>query len=144
MSGSTKKPFFQKHGANAIPDGSIKKEILSRIKGDSISCSVAFDIAKTLKVSPDRVGQTADLMNLKLTKCQLGLFGHTPESKIIEPKPDIDLELKNEIQEALVDGRLPCQGAWEIASRLSVAKLEVSGACEALNIKIKPCQLGAF
>lgn len=144
MSGSTQKPFSRKHGANEKPDHLIQKEVLNRIKKDSLPCAVAFDIAKTLKVSAGSVGRTADLMNLKLTKCQLGLFGHSPEYKIVEAKTDIKPELKHAIQEALIDGRLPCQSAWEIASRFSVPKLTVSGACEAMHIKVKPCQLGAF
>ncbi len=34
--------------------------------------------------------------------------------------------------------------AWEIARRFDVSKMRVSSVCEQLNIKIKPCQLGAF
>jgi hypothetical protein len=44
----------------------------------------------------------------------------------------------------LVDGRLPCAEAWRIADERNLKKMDVSSAVEALEIKIKPCQLGAF
>ena len=44
----------------------------------------------------------------------------------------------------LAEKKLSCRAAWDIAHRFKVPKMAVSAACEALNIKIKPCQLGAF
>jgi hypothetical protein len=48
------------------------------------------------------------------------------------------------INASLIDGRLPCLAAWEIAKRFGVAKAMISAACEAMKVKISPCQLGAF
>jgi len=45
---------------------------------------------------------------------------------------------------AMVDERLPCAAAWDIAAQAGISKMALSAACEALGIKIKPCQLGAF
>jgi len=53
-------------------------------------------------------------------------------------------DLKDAISDALIQGRLSCKNAWDIASRFKVHKMKVSGACEAMGIKIKHCQLGAF
>jgi len=144
MSRSSKKTFSQKRGPDQTPEDSIQQEISKRLKDNSIACAVAFDISKMLHVSPDRVGRAVDLMNVKLAKCQLGLFGYAPRNKIVEPLADVDPELSDAIRRGLVDDRLPCQKAWDIAARLGVTKMTVSGACEALGIKIKPCQLGAF
>jgi hypothetical protein len=83
-------------------------------------------------------------MNFKLTKCQLGLFGYQPDKKIVKPQDSINSEMKDAISAGLVHGRLSCQRAWDIASRLHVRKMTVSSACEAMGIKIKDCQLGAF
>jgi hypothetical protein len=52
--------------------------------------------------------------------------------------------LAEAIEAALEQGRLPCRAAWALAERFKLRKMAVSGACEALGIKIKPCQLGAF
>lgn len=144
MSRSTPKSFSEKHGSDQKPDESIQKEILSRAKDNAIACAVAFDISKKLAVAPDRVGRTVDLMNIKLSKCQLGLFGYPPKHKIVEPAAGIDSELEAAIRRGLQQDRLPCQTAWQLADRFGVTKMAVSGACEAMGIKIKPCQLGAF
>jgi hypothetical protein len=74
----------------------------------------------------------------------MGLFGYTPEKKVVTPKPPTHPDLEDAVRAALVNDRLPCRAAWEIAARLDVSKMSVSAACEHLGIKIKPCQLGAF
>lgn len=136
--------FSKKHGTDALPDLSIKNEILRRTKDENVPCAVAFEIAEALQVSPKEVGKTADLMNFKLTKCQLGLFGYQPQKKIVKHQGRIDEKLKDAISQSLSLGKLPCKDAWEIASRLNTGKMAVSGTCETMGIKIKDCQLGAF
>jgi len=42
------------------------------------------------------------------------------------------------------DEKLSCAAAWEIAGSLNISRTKVASACEAMGIKIKPCQLGAF
>ena len=138
------KTYSAKHRPDEKPDTSIKNEILKKTKNKKIPCAVAFEIAKTLQVSPEEVGKTADLMNFRLTKCQLGLFGYQPKKKIVKPQDSINADVKDAVSAALVQGRLSCQSAWDIASRLHTSKMTVSGACEAMGIKIKDCQLGAF
>jgi hypothetical protein len=136
--------FSDKHNAAAKPNPEIKNKIEKRSKNKEISCAVAFEIADDTGVLPAEVGKTFDLMNYKLVKCQLGLFGYTPEKKIVTPQDTDNHKLKNAIQKALVNERLPCINAWEIAARFQIPKLTVSGIAEAMGIKIKPCQLGAF
>jgi DNA-binding CsgD family transcriptional regulator len=138
------KKFSTKHGPDEKPDTSIKTEILKQTKNEKIPCAVAFEIAKTLQMSPETVGKTADLMNFKLIKCQLGLFGYQPKKKIVKPQDSIKVDVKDAVSDALSQGRLSCKHAWDIASRLRVSKMTVSWACEGLGIKIKDCQLGAF
>lgn len=144
MTTDTKGDFADKHGPGARPDSAIETEIRNRVKADELACAVAFKIASDLGVSPAAVGKTADLMKFRLAKCQLGLFGYRPAKKIVTAEPPAHPELEKAVREALVDGRLPCRAAWQIAVRLEVSKMSLSAACEYLGIKIKPCQLGAF
>jgi hypothetical protein len=144
MSISKGKSFSTKHESDEKPDTSIKNEILNRTKNEKIPCAVAFEISKVLQISPAKVGKTADLMNFKLTKCQLGLFGYQPNKKIVKPQDSINVDVKDAVIDALVQERLSCKQAWDIASRLQVSKMTVSGACETMGVKIKDCQLGAF
>jgi PIN domain nuclease of toxin-antitoxin system len=83
-------------------------------------------------------------MDYRITHCQLGLFGHSPEKKIVTPEKTIGIGLKTALEAATENGRLSCLTAWEIAEQLQIPKIAVSNACEGLGMKIKPCQLGAF
>ena len=64
--------------------------------------------------------------------------------KRCQPQDNIKEDVKNAVSDALSQGRISCKQAWDIASRLHVGKMTVSGACEALGVKINDCQLGAF
>ena len=126
------------------PDSLIKYEILKHSLNNELSCASAFLIAKELNVSPDKVGMVADLINYRLVKCRMGLFGYKPDKKIVRPVKTANQNLKNTITDNLVEGKLECKIAWDIASRFKVNKMTVSGICDDMNIKINECQLGAF
>ncbi len=136
--------FSKKHGADTRVDPAITEQIKEKSRDGEIACALAFQIADALGVTPADVGKALDLMELKLNKCQLGLFGYRPDKKAVKSTPAEDRQMERAIQEALVEGKLACRDAWSIAGRFKVPKMAVSGACEALGIKIKPCQLGAF
>ncbi len=138
------KRFSEKHSADAELDSAVKDEILRLAKNDEIPCAVAFKISENLQVPPAEVGKTADILNFRLVKCQLGLFGYKPEKKIVKPQNNADQEVKEAVSNALTDGRLQCKSAWELASQFKIPRMKISGVCEALGIKIKKCQLGAF
>ena len=136
--------YAQKHAPGAVVDPMIRDALLkSAVKG-KLPCAVAFNVAKHLGVAPEDVGRTADLMELRLVKCQLGLFGYGPKKSIVKPAAFVSPAFEKTIREALVNDRLPCKRAWEIAERLRIHKMRVSAACNALGIRIRPCQLGAF
>ncbi|HMA66825.1 MAG TPA: hypothetical protein VKO20_03310 [Desulfosalsimonadaceae bacterium] len=116
---------------DAAPDGNLR-------------CRKALQIAAELGLPPQEVGQWADKLGLHLMECQLGLFGHSPRKKIVTPLKTVDAALSNAIRQSLEDDRLACRSAWMIAERFGVTPMTVCAACEALEIKIKPCQLGAF
>ncbi|MDO9567561.1 MAG: hypothetical protein Q7J15_12605 [Candidatus Desulfaltia sp.] len=136
--------FAAKHQNKTQINTIIKNEILKQNKDGKLPCLVTFQIADSLQVAAAEVGRTVDLLNFRLTKCQLGLFGYKPEKKTIKAKEPEDQNLKTAIKDRLIEGRLSCISAWEIASKFNVPKMIVSSACEALNIKIIKCQLGAF
>jgi hypothetical protein len=136
--------FANKHDSDAKIDERIKNALEQQTKNNEVPCAVAFKIAETLQVSPSDVGKTADLLEMTLVKCQLGLFGYRPNKKIVKPKAPENSDLEKAIRDALIDGKLPCRKAWDIARRQDLSKMAISAVCEHLKIKIKPCQLGAF
>ncbi|HNS16087.1 MAG TPA: hypothetical protein PKM08_12230, partial [Syntrophorhabdaceae bacterium] len=122
----------------------IAAKIKERISDNKISCSDAHSIAAALNVAPDEVGTAIDLLEVRIIKCQLGLFGHGKEKKIPALPDTIDPDFEPAIRSALVNGLLACSAAWDIAKRFNVSKATVSAVCEKMKIKISPCQLGAF
>jgi hypothetical protein len=121
---------------------------LAGVGGDGqLSCAEAEGIAVRLELPPAEVGAAMDALGLKIVKCQLGLFGFgtsQPHGGVVRAMPSVPAELERAIRAALVEGRLPCRAAWALADRAGVGRIEIGEACEALGIKVKPCQLGAF
>jgi hypothetical protein len=136
--------YSKKHGSEEKPNPGVAKAIQEAAESGQISCAQVFRIASETSVSPAEAGKAVDLLGIKLAKCQLGLFGYTPEKSIVKAADKVSPELEAAIRGHLVDGRLPCAEAWQIAEDLSLKKMDISSAAEALEIKIKPCQLGAF
>jgi actin-like ATPase involved in cell morphogenesis len=135
--------FSDKH-PNKEVDEELKKEILEQVRNNSIACRKAEEIAAEMGFSMEETGRTIDILNVKISKCQLGLFGYGETKKIVQPAKEISPELKEAIAAALQDEKLPCAAAWDIARKLNISRTKVASACEALGIKVKPCQLGAF
>ncbi len=53
-------------------------------------------------------------------------------------------ELEKKIQSSLVNGKLPCAVAFQIAKEMKVTPKEIGETCNKLQIKVKSCQLGCF
>ncbi|MEN6374373.1 MAG: hypothetical protein ABFD75_06250 [Smithella sp.] len=145
MSRKKGESFASKHAGKGVKiDEEISAAIQSKAKNGEISCSNAMDIARKLNKGIDVVGVNIDLAELHINKCQLGLFGYTPESRIVKAASSVSPELEESMRRALQDGCLPCITVWEIADTQKIPRMEVASACEKLGIKIKPCQIGAF
>ncbi len=136
--------FAEKHSSRSEADPKIKSALKERASHGGVPCAIAFEVASELSVAPGLVGKTADLLEFKLRKCQLGLFGYEPNKRIVKPAETVSQELEASIGNELMNGRLPCEKAWKIAHKLGLGKMAVSSACETLGIKINACQLGAF
>ncbi len=105
-----------KHGGGEVDiNPEIAELIWKRGTENSLDCANAHKIAAELDVPPADVGKTLDLMEWKITRCQLGLFGYENPSKRIKA-----------------------------AAELSVSRLEAACLCDALDLKIGRCQLGSF
>lgn len=125
-------------------DPAVKKRILDAAAGKGLACAVAMVLSQELAVKPEVIGGFADALQVRLIKCQLGLFGYAPKKKIVSAKPPESKALETAISETAVDKRLSCRAAWDIAARLNLPRMTVSSACEALAVKIIACQIGAF
>lgn len=136
--------YSKKHAPGQGPEQGLAGAIREAAEEGKITCSAVFRIASELNVSPQEAGKAVDLLKMKLVKCQLGLFGYLPEGRVVKPAEKVSPEMASAIRSGCVHGDLPCSRAWEVAEELNVTRMKVSSAAEALGIKIKPCQLGAF
>ncbi len=137
--------YKEKHPQGTQPASHIAEALQLKVKDGRISCAAAHQIANELNETPERVGQTADLSELRINRCQLGLFGYGSKDNKVAPAKQIEASLEKALQNALQEGnRLSCIAAWTIAETLDCKRKEVAAACEMLKIKICDCQIGAF
>lgn len=136
--------FARKHGPGRKPIPEATEAVMESARAGEISCATAFGVAKGLRVSPAEVGLAMDCLDVAIVKCQLGLFGHGSQWRIVEPAEEVAVELRTAIRMDLVEGRLPCTNAWRIAADFDLPRMGVAAACERLGIRICACQLGAF
>ena len=143
MTRKNKGLFAQKH-PGATLDERIAQEIRAQVLEGGLFCAIAFKIARDLSITPGDVGRNADLLELPILKCQLGLMGYAPQRRVVKPAESVAPDLEKAIQKELVNGRLSCAAAFTLAAKFKVPKMMVSSACEKMMIKINSCQLGAF
>ena len=109
--------YAAKHpqGTEVNPD--LEKRLREKVSDGKISCAAAHGIAGELGVQPSEVGVAIDLMEARIEKCQLGLFGYQPEKRIVRAAGSPSPEIQSAIRADLVDGRMACVQAWKIAER---------------------------
>ena len=54
------------------------------------------------------------------------------------------MEIEEELKSRLIDGRLPCAAAFELAGKVGIAPAQVREEADRLGIHISRCQLGCF
>ncbi|HPA71219.1 MAG TPA: hypothetical protein PKY31_03060 [Spirochaetota bacterium] len=136
--------YRAKHGDAAPPARAVLDAAKADAKDGLITCAAAHGIAKRLNVTPEDVGRAVDFQELKISKCQLGLFGFGKGVKLVKAAESVPADLERDIRAALVDGRIPCRDLWNIADARKMARQDAANACEKLGIRVSRCQLGAF
>jgi hypothetical protein len=128
------------------PDKTMIEEIRARISNGTLSCLEAFSVAERRGVDPIDVGHAADALKIKLSHCQLGLFGYDGEktgwgSGYGSIPEELEAALK---RKAGREGRIPCPILWDLAETFGLQRIHVGWAADRLGIKVEDCQLGAF
>jgi hypothetical protein len=139
--------YALKHPPGTKPNEQIVKAIREKSPGGELACGMGERISKELKVDISEVGITADLLEMKIRKCQLGLFGwgkKPSHGKDIHAADSVSVELKSALEEVAENGGVTCAALWMIADQLGTERKVVSTACDTLRLKIRKCQLGAF
>lgn len=52
----------------------LEEKLKASLVNGKLPCAVAFKISQELEVNPQKVGDMANKLNVKVSKCQLGCF----------------------------------------------------------------------
>lgn len=135
--------FSAKHDGKKI-NKTIADKLQALAEDNNVGCAMAHRAGKELNSSPSEMGIQIDLLEYRITECQLGLFGYDNGKKDFDPDINIIPELNEQLETANQDGKISCLDCWNIAKKLKLKRRDVGSACEKKKFKIKPCQLGAF
>jgi len=132
-----------------VADQRVAAAIRAGLQDDLLSCAAAFAAADQLRVAPIEVGRTADALRIRLTRCQLGLFGFPGHAKGWEAAGVAGLPVPAGLEDALraardEQGQISCSGLWAEADRFGVSRIQAGFVADRLGIPIRHCQLGAF
>ncbi len=60
--------------AGKQPEEPVRSEVLAALTEGRLPCVVAHGLARRLNVTPKEVGDTATLLSIRISRCQLGCF----------------------------------------------------------------------
>jgi len=126
----------------------LRQEIQRHLSDGQLPCIAAHAIAQLLALPPSRVREAADQQEVRISQCQLGMFGYGPKSegrsKLVRTAVRVPPDLRAALDDRSKDGRIPCVVCWQVASEMGVERLVVSEVAEAMGLRLVNCQLGCF
>lgn len=139
----------KKVDTDAPVDESIAAAIGSCLADGRLPCAAACEAADALGVAPIAIGRTADRLQIRLTACQLGLFGYPGHAKGWEQAGVSGLPVPDGLEAALRSarserGEISCSRLWQVAQHFSVPRIQVGWLADRLGITVRDCHLGAF
>jgi hypothetical protein len=114
-----------------------------------LPCARAFLLARRLGVTPADVGAAANASGIRISRCQLGLFGYGSKaegkSKIVQAMDAVPPVLAERLRGARDErGNLTCAAVWAVARQSHINRLQAAGAAQGLGMRVEDCQLGCF
>ncbi len=122
----------------------LENKVTSSLVDGRLPCSVAFDVAREVKVGRRQVGDAANSLKVRVVDCQLGCFDSKKATHDDLVGKEINRAVIDEVESSMVDGHLPCAVAFKVAETLQVTPREVGDAATMKKIMINNCQLGCF
>jgi hypothetical protein len=128
----------------------VRTEIRSRLDEEGqLYCEAAHRIAEEVGVEPLAVGEQADGIGVRITRCQLGLFGYAPEKgmpgyRLVRKLDGPPEAAAAAVRKAADQGKIPCLTLWRLGEQHGRTRLDMGNIAETLELKVTPCQLGFF
>ncbi len=103
-----------------------------------LSCLKAFKVARLIGVKPKEMDNITKTLNIKITNCELGVFGKLNFA-------DMDDKIYNKLSQNFnVGKKVQCQVAWYAARDKGLSLKKVGSTINMSDIKVTHCQLGCF
>ncbi len=103
-----------------------------------LSCLKAFKVARLIGVKPKEMDLITKSMNIKITNCELGVFGKIQFS-------NLDDKIYNKLSENFNKAKkVECEVAWYAAREKGATLRKVGSTINNSDIKVTHCQLGCF
>ena len=129
-------------------DEKLHQAMLDRLQDGQLPCNQAHAIAQILDMEPLSVGLAANEANIRISRCQLGLFGYGPKAegkhKIVHPMDKVPERLAARLRAKADEHGITCASIWKVADGLGYQRIEASSAVEAMGLRVSRCQLGCF
>lgn len=125
----------------------LRSAIRRNLVDGNLPCAKAEEIAQaTGGASMKEIGRSADGDGIRISRCQLGLFGYRDfgTKGLARACSEIPSELAQAIRSRAAGETLPCAAAWQLAKEHGLPRVAIACACETLEVRITPCQLGCF
>jgi len=131
----------------------MRDEVIRAIEREAVAgelaCADAHAIAARMGLSPLELGRLVTRETpTRFNRCQLGLFGYGPKaegkSKIVLKAARIPEDIEQAIWTKVVNGCIACQDVWAIAEQFKYPRLGIANIIQAMDLKVRPCQLGCF
>ena len=103
-----------------------------------LSCLKAFKVARLIGVKPKEMDAITKSMNIKITNCELGVFGKLKFSQIED-------NIYDKLSRNFAHGKkVECEVAWYTARDKGASLRKVGSTINNSDIKVTHCQLGCF
>ena len=103
----------------------------------ALSCINAFKVAKLIGMEPKNIAQITRDMNIKITNCELGVFGKLEFNEMNEDIFDL-------LKKRSTNSKVDCEVAWKISQEKGKAISEIGASIKKSGLKVSNCQLGCF
>lgn len=120
--------------------------VLSALRDGRLPCAFAFRLAGEQGWTVSQVGAEADRLDVRISRCQLGLFGYDSfrQKGLVHELSDVPGDVTVSLRAAAVDTHIACASLWQIAEDHGLPRVAVACAAETLKLRVSPCQLGCF
>ena len=129
-------------------DEKLRQAMQDRLEDGRLACNQAFGIARALEIDPLTVGLAANDAGIRISSCQLGLFGYGPKAegkhKIVHAMDEVPERLAARLRAGADGEGITCTTVWQVADGLGTRRIEASSAVEAMGLSVSRCQLACF